>query len=164
MSVRLKAVSMFVLGALIGGAFYFLLIDSTDLPELLVMAGVAVGCGVAFVLAREQGFVEGRVMPWWLAGAWRLAWKVPMDIGIACWVALAQLVAPRARRGEFRAAPYTATELTPPDTGRRALTEALGSFTPNTIVVGVDSERGLLLVHQLRRQGPPDSLDLMKLG
>jgi hypothetical protein len=48
--------------------------------------------------------------------------------------------------------------------GRSALTESLGSFTPNTIVIGIDAERDLLLVHQLRHHGERDELDVLRLG
>lgn len=152
------------LGIAIGGGFYILLIDTTSLPELYVLAGVALACAIGMQLAHEQGFVEARIRPWWLAGAWRLVLKIPSDIAIVCWEALVQLVRPRAPRGEFRAVPYRATADNPLDTGRRALTEAVGSIAPNTIVVGVDADRGLLLVHQLRRRGEPQELDPLGLG
>ena len=155
---------IFALGALIGGGFYFLLIDTPSLPELYVLAGVTLGCGIVFQLAREQDFVEARILPWWLLQSWRLIWKIPNDIAVVCSEAVAQLVHPRPARGTFRVAAWAPTEQTPPATGRRALAETVGSFAPNTIVVGVDSERGLLLVHQLRRQGPPEDLDVTRLG
>lgn len=164
MSPRLKTPLMLVAGGLLGGAFYFLLIDTTSLPELYVLAGVALACGVAFLLAREQHFVEARVLPWWILRGWRLAWKIPADVAIVCWEALAQLVRPKPARGVFRATPFASTADTPEATGRRAVAETLGSFAPNTIVVGVDDERGLLLVHQLRRQGGPDELDVTRMG
>src|SRR5206468_3448865 len=85
MSPRLKTPLMLVAGGLLGGAFYFLLIDTTSLPELYVLAGVALACGVAFLLAREQHFVEARVLPWWILRGWRLAWKIPADVAIVCW-------------------------------------------------------------------------------
>jgi hypothetical protein len=50
------------------------------------------------------------------------------------------------------------------DAGRQALAEALGSFAPNTIVVGIDSERELILAHQLRRGGGPEAVDPLGLG
>jgi hypothetical protein len=152
------------LGALVGGAFYLLLIDTTSLPELYVLAGVALACGTAFEVAREQGFVEARITPSWLLGAVRLLWKIPIDIAIVCREALLQAAGPRRRRGVFRATAYGAVAETASDTGRRALTEALGSVAPNTIIVGVDAERGLLLVHQLRRSGPAEELDVLRLG
>ena len=158
---RLAIVSI---GVLLGGAFYFQLIDTTSLPELYVMAGVAVACGVAFWLAREQGFVESRIVPWWLLRSWRLVWKIPSDVAIVCWEALRQLGQPRTTRGVFRAVPFGATRKTSTDAGRRAVVESVGSLAPNTIIVGVDTERQLLLTHQLRRSGPPEELDVTRLG
>jgi hypothetical protein len=161
---RLKARPAIVVGLVIGGGFYFLLIDTTSLPELYVLAGVALACGVGFELAREQRFIEARIIPWWLLRSWRLIWRIPSDIALVCWEALVQLVRPRPRRGVFRATAFAATKETPADTGRRALAETVGSFAPNTIIVGVDTERGLLLTHQLRRHGPPEDLDVTRLG
>jgi hypothetical protein len=125
---------------------------------------VAVACGVAFVLGREKGFEEARLRVRWLTGGWRVLAKVPLDIVLVCSEALAQLVRPRSRRGSFRAVAFDAVVESPEDTGRRALAEALGSVAPNTIVLGVDVESGLLLVHQLRRQGDARDLDVMRLG
>jgi hypothetical protein len=159
-----RMVWVLLLGTLIGGGFYLLLIDTASLPELYVLAGVAVGCALAFVLAREQRVVESRIDPRWLINSWRVLLKIPLDIGILCWEALAQLIAPRQTRGTFRAAPFRATAETPTDTGRRALCEWAGSVSPNSFVVGVDAERDLVLVHQLRRQGDPGQLDPLGLG
>jgi hypothetical protein len=152
------------LGSAIGGAFYLLLIDNSSGPELYVLAGVALGCGVTFTLAREQDFVGARFKLRYLSRWWRLIIAIPRDIALLCWEALAQLVSPQPVRGRFRAVRYSAVEEDPFDTGRRALTEAFGSVAPNTVVVGVDAERGLLLVHQLRPQGAPEDLDVLRLG
>jgi hypothetical protein len=160
----LKPALSFALAVLLGGGFYFQLIDTTSLPELYLLAGVALACAIAFLLAREQGFVEARVLPWWLPRSWRLLWRIPADIAIVCWEAIAQLVRPRTERGVFRATAFGATREVPADTGRRAVAETVGSLAPNTIVVGVDAERGLLLTHQLRRNGPPEDLDVTRLG
>lgn len=154
----------FLIAALIGGGFYFLLIDITGLPELWTLAGVSVACGVAGVLARGEDFPEPQILPWWLLRGWPLLYQIPRDIGIVCWEAVLQLLAPRPVRGEFRAHRFDATEDTAQAMGRRALVETLGSVAPNSIVIGVDKERGLLLVHQLRRVGPPQDLDVTGLG
>jgi hypothetical protein len=161
---RLKAPLGFIIAVVIGGGFYLQLIDTTSLPELYVLAGVALACGIGFQLAREQGFVEARIVPWWLLRSWRLLWRIPSDIAVLCWEAVDQLVRPRRRRGVFRATRFTATDETPGDVGRRALAETVGSISPNTIIVGVDTERKLLLTHQLRRHGPPEDLDVTRLG
>ncbi len=86
------------------------------------------------------------------------------DIATLCLEATVQLVERRPARGAFRTARFEATDATAEDTGRRALAEWLGSVAPNTIVIGVDDERDLLLVHQLRRQGDAEQLDVLRLG
>jgi len=153
-----------VLGVLIGGGFYLLLIDTAALPELYALAGVAAGCAVAFELAREQGFAESQLAIRWLARGWRVLVNIPRDIAVLCWEALAQLLAPRPARGAFRAARFAAGARTPQDAGRRALSEWLGSAAPNTIVIGVDPDRRLVLVHQLRRRGGVEEIDPLGLG
>jgi hypothetical protein len=155
---------IFALGLLIGGGFYLLLIDTTLLPEVYLLIGVALACAVAFTLSREQGFAEARIRPWWFLGGWQVLLKIFLDIALLCGEAVAQLLAPRQARGDFRAVRFQACRDSPEHAGRRALTEWLGSLAPNTIVVGVDAERELLLVHQLRRQGEPDDVDPLGLG
>jgi hypothetical protein len=152
------------LGLVLGGSFYLLLVDTPSSPELYALAAVAIACAVAFTVSHEEGFVEARIRPWWLLGTWRVLVKILPDIAILCREAVAQLFQARATRGCFRAVPFSATETTPQDSGRRALTEWVGSMAPNTIVVGVDDERGLLLVHQLHRQGETEDIDPMGLG
>ncbi len=164
MPALIRRAWLLLLGGAIGGGFYLLLIDTTQLPELLVLGGTALACGIAFELARQQGFVEARVLPWWALRAWRLVWKIPSDIAIVCAEALAQLVHPRRERGTLRAVPFAATDDSAGDSGRRAIAEILGSVAPNTIVIGIDTDRGLLLVHQLRRQGAAGELDVTGLG
>jgi hypothetical protein len=44
------------------------------------------------------------------------------------------------------------------------MSEAFGSLAPNTVVLGIDTERELLLVHQLRRNGRPEDLDVLRVG
>ncbi len=150
-------------GALLSGAFYLLLIDTVSLPELYVLAGVALLAGVLLDLSRVQGFTEAKIRMGWLLRGWRPVVQVPLHIVLVTREALAQLVSRKASRGEFRAVPFRAGD-SAEDHGRRALAEALGSFAPNTIVIGVDLERDLLLVHQLYRTGSPDDLDVLGLG
>ncbi len=159
-----RAAWILVVGALIGGSTYLLLIDTTSLPELYVLAGTAAACATAFFLAREQGFAEGRLRPWWVGRAWRVLLHIPADIALLTLQALDQLIRPRAQRGTFRAVRFEAVEDNPEQAGRRSLTEWLGSAAPNTLVVGVDRDRRLVLVHQLQKQGDADSVDPLGLG
>jgi hypothetical protein len=89
--------------------------------------------------------------------------QVPLHILLLTREVLAQLTARKPARGEFRAVPFRGGDADA-DRGRRALAEALGSVAPNTIVIGVDLDRDLLLVHELHRTGSPEKLDVLGLG
>ncbi len=148
----------------LAGGFYLLLIDTTSLPELYVLAGVALLATIAFESSRDQGFTEAAIAVSWLRRGWRPVARVPVDVALVCRELIAQLI--RRKRGPigtFRAVPFKGGEGAR-DNGRRALTELLGSLAPNTIVIGVDPDRDLLLVHQLRREGGRDEIDALRLG
>jgi hypothetical protein len=151
-------------GWLFSAALYLLLIDITDLPELIVGAGAALlaatGCG----LARERDVTGVTTRLHWLTRLHRPLLLAPRDIAAVSLLALRQLVRPRAVVGEFRAVPFHCGDEDALETGRRALAESFGSFAPNTIIIGVDAERQLLLGHQLRVSGGDDAIDLLRLG
>jgi len=147
----------------LSAGFYLLLIDTTDSPELYAAAGVVLLAIAAFELSRREGFAELRITPGHLRCGWRVLVRAPVEVVLVSRLALQQLLAPRATRGVFRAIPFDGGARAD-DAGRRALAEALGSLTPNTIVVGIDPERDLLLAHQLQRQGGAEQLDPLELG
>jgi hypothetical protein len=161
---RLRRIAFWLGGFALAGSFYLLLIDTTDLPELYAGAGAAAVAAAAFEVSREQGFAEVSLSPLWLRRAWQLLGRVPVDSARVSAAAVAQLVRPRRARGRLHAIPFAACDDEPGDAGRRALAEALGSLAPNTIVIGIDTERGLLLAHQLAPGGRPQDIDLLKLG
>jgi multisubunit Na+/H+ antiporter MnhE subunit len=151
-------------GVLLAGGFYLVVIDTTSLPELYTGAVIALLAAVGYVAAREQERPEPSYRARWMLRAWRPILRIPADV-VRVSVELAlQLVAPRGRRGTLRAVPFAHGGEGPGDIGRRAVTELAGSLAPNTIVIGVDAERNLLLVHQLQRSGDADALDAAGLG
>jgi hypothetical protein len=150
---------------LIAGGLYLLLIDTTSLPELLVAVGAAMIAATGYELAREQQTAGGiGIQLRWLARAHRALAKVPADIVFVSFAAFRQLVRPKAVNGRFRAVPFQCGAENDIETGRMALAESLGSFAPNTIIVGVDVERELILGHQLRPSGGADAIDVLGLG
>jgi hypothetical protein len=151
-------------GWVIAAALYLLLIDITDLPELIVGIGAAALAATGLELAREQQIVAENLLGRWFRHVYRPLVKVPSDIWRVSLAAVRQLVRRDAACGEFRAAPFRAGEEERLDAGRAALAQSFGSFAPNTIVVGVDRERELVLGHQLRRTGGDESIDLLGLG
>jgi hypothetical protein len=145
-------------------ALYLLLIDSADLPELLVAAGAAVLAATGLELAREQGVVGESVRARWLLRVYRPFLRVPVDILILALVALHRQAEPRPAQARFRAVEFSCREQERLESGRRALAEALGSVAPNTFVIGIDVERELILAHQLRPTGGRETIDVLGLG
>jgi hypothetical protein len=152
------------IGWTLSAALYLLLIDITDLPELIVGAGAAVLAATGLELAREQGLVGESVKLRWLLRSYRPLLKVATDIVLVSLSAFRALLRRGPRQGSFRAVRFAGGEDQRHETGRRALAEALGSFAPNTVVVGIDDERGLILAHQLWQSGGREAVDPKELG
>lgn len=151
-------------GWFLASLLYLLLIDTTDLPELIAGVGAAALAATGFELAREQDLAGLTARLAWLRRVHRPLLRAPADIVTVSWVAVRQLVRPRAVNGQFRSVPFRGGEDARLEVGKRALAQSLGSFAPNTIVIGVDAERELLLGHQLRCSGGDAAIDVMKLG
>lgn len=160
----LRRIFAWSLGWVFAAALYLLLIDITDLPELIVGAGAATLAATGLELARGQQVVGESIRLPWFARAYRPLIKVPSDIWQVSAAAIVQLVRREAVVGEFRAVPFRRHEDGRLESGREGLAEGFGSLAPNTIIVGIDTERELILAHQLRRSGDRDAIDLLKLG
>jgi hypothetical protein len=151
-------------GWLLAAGLYLLLIDTTDLPELIVGAGIATLAATAFGLAREQYLAAETVRLAWLGRIYRPLAQTPPDIVALVVAAITQLRHPRRTHGVFRTVPFACGDDQAREIGRRALAESLGSFAPNTIIIGIDPERELLLGHQLCRRGGSEAIDILGLG
>jgi hypothetical protein len=152
------------IGWAFSAALYLLLIDITDLPELIVGAGAAVLAATGLELAREQGLVGESISIRWLLRFYRPVLKVAVDVALVSMAAFRALLRRDTTLGRFRAARFSGHEDQSRETGRRALAQALGSFAPNTVVAGVDDERGLILAHQLWPRGGRKAIDPLELG
>jgi len=142
-------------------AFYLALVDTRQHPELILGAIVAAAGASAAVAIRSARPLRAslalellRALP---AAIWSLVSQSALVLGF-----LVRRLVGRRQRGRFRTAPFRGGGDEPRDVGRRALTEGLGSLGPNTIVVGIDRERDLIVVHQLARRD--DQLDPLGLG
>lgn len=146
-------------------ALWLALDDTVALPELITGAVAAALGAVAAEVVHSQNLVRVRVRRRWLRYAWRPLLRLFPDTARVMGVLLRQLVLRRPARGSFRAVPFRfGYETGAHDTTRRSLAKAVGSFAPNSYVVGVDAERELLLVHQLDPGGGATELDPLELG
>lgn len=130
-------------------ALYLLLADAVVLPELVVGAVAASVGATGAVLVRSQRHELLRPRLRWLRAAGRPALGVFTDL-----VPLTRTLVTR-RSGELHRVPVTI----PGDGGEAAafvaFTEVLGTLAPNTVVVDVDRDQGVLLVHRLAGDSPP---------
>src|SRR5437763_16970543 len=115
-------------GWVFSAALYLLLIDRTDLPELIVGACAAALAATGVELAREQRIVGESVRVAWLARLHRPLLKIPGDIAFVALVALRALRHRDLHVGAFRAVPFACGEVEKHESGRRALAEAAGSI------------------------------------
>ncbi|HEY1596060.1 MAG TPA: hypothetical protein VGF74_11735 [Thermoleophilaceae bacterium] len=139
--------------------------DTLAVPELIVgaVASLLAATVAAFVL--EAAAPPVRVRLRWLRHAWRLPAHAVADLGRLARVLVLSLVGRRGTGGGFRAFHFEpGSGNDPEDVGRRALAKLAGSFSPNTVVVGIDAERKLILVHQLEPDDSPLSADPLELG
>jgi hypothetical protein len=136
-----------------------LLVDTKSRPELIAGAVAAALAAIASELVRAQRIAQVRARPHWLLRAWRPIARIPLDLAIV----LGALLRLRRPRGRFRALRFRAGGDDPEGNARRALAEALGSLAPNTYVIGVDTNRRVLIVHQLVPRGGAETLDPLEL-
>jgi multisubunit Na+/H+ antiporter MnhE subunit len=111
----------------------------------LVAAAVA---ATAAELVRDQDLVRFRLQVVWLRDLYRLPGQLLGDswtLAAALW---RQLTGRRVR-GVFRALPFPTEGDDARSAARRSLVTGVVSLTPNTYVVGIEGDEGVMLVHQL---------------
>ena len=117
--------------------------------ELIAAACAATVAATIAEIARTRAGVEPHVPLHWIGRAWSVPGRIFVDFWIVTWVLLLSLVRRRIVRGEFRAHRFPARE----GQGVRAWAVWAAQFSPNAYVVDVDTERELVLVHDLVPSG-----------
>jgi len=139
-------------------AFWVMLDDSIATDELLAGAGAAALAALLAELVTHQAAARFRMRIRWLVPALRLPGEVARDMVIvyaALWRRLANGQQPDSAFAEL---PARFGDDTPEGVTRRTLLIGGRSLAPNTFVLGIDSERDVMVVHQLvarRRSGRP---------
>ncbi len=116
--------------------------------EMELGAAGAVFCGAACLLTWKAMGLSIAFDLRDVLELWHLPWNATRDAGTITW-ALAKDLLHLARAGShLRAIPFRG-QSGPCGRLRRVLAVAYTSVTPNSIVIGIDAERKLLLVHQI---------------
>jgi hypothetical protein len=145
-------------------ALWLALTDTRVLPELVTgSVTAAIGATVAGLVTRVG---RPRTVRNSLAliglGPRRLALpllRLVLDTGLLTGALWRRLARRERVRGRFREAPRPSQKPLRTAAGRAVL-EAWGSLAPNRYVVGIDEERGMVLVHEL----VPSDLPIEPLG
>jgi multisubunit Na+/H+ antiporter MnhE subunit len=122
---------------------YLALVDSRRLEEVVAALVVGAFGAVAALLVRQERGVVLRPRAAEIAAELRTVLAWPRDL-----VLLARALV-RRPSGRVVEAAFEATGDDPHDAARRALAVAGRTLAPNTIVIGVDEERGVLVSHRL---------------
>jgi multisubunit Na+/H+ antiporter MnhE subunit len=130
-------------------ALWLALVDTVVAPELVVgaVAAAIAATGAVIVRGQRQLLLRPRLAFVRYAGG-------PLRRTVTDLVPLARAlwrrgVRRRDERGAVTELPYAAVAVERDAATHRVFTQALGSLAPNTLVVGVDADRRVLLVHQL---------------
>lgn len=125
--------------------------DSLLTAELAVGAAAAALAATFVELAQHQADSRLRIRAEWLGDAVTLPWQVARDTGVvlaALWRQLATGIGPDSGFEEV-AAPRGDDSVE--SASRRVLLIGETSLAPNTFALGVDGERGVMVVHRLVR-------------
>jgi multisubunit Na+/H+ antiporter MnhE subunit len=125
------------------------LVDTVLVPELVAGAVCAAIAATGTVIVRGQRRMLLRPRLAWIRSAGRPLRGTITDFAPLARALWRRGVRRRDERGSMTEVPYGVVADTPRAAAHRVFTQALGSLAPNTIVVGVDHERRVLLVHQL---------------
>jgi multisubunit Na+/H+ antiporter MnhE subunit len=123
--------------------------DSIGLAELGAGAGAAALAALLTEAALHQADSRLTVRLRWLAAAWRLPGQVLGDTVLVFRALARQLARGEPPRSGFRELPVRAGSRDAEDVTRRVLLVGAHSLAPNTVVLGIDQDRDVMVVHQL---------------
>jgi multisubunit Na+/H+ antiporter MnhE subunit len=128
---------------------WLVLVGTVAWLELVAGACAAAIGAVAATVVGERGLLRYGMPAHMLLQARRPLLRIVPDFWLLV-VALVRAAATGRRpSGAYRAMPYPAG-----DPGARAFATAAGSLAPNSVVVDIDADRDLMLVHTLVPGGP----------
>jgi Na+/H+ ion antiporter subunit len=135
------------------------LADSRALPELVAAAVVAaIGAIFAGAIARPGRPRTLRALLGVLSLGPRIVlrplWRLIVDTGLLTGALWRRIARGQRVSGSFRAAQHR-PQAAARTAAARAVAEVWGSLMPNRYVVGIEEERGLILVHELIRTDEP---------
>lgn len=159
---RLRLVVAFWVQWLVCAGFWLVFVGSFDLPELYAGALVATVAAIASNVVLEDKIALFYAHPSWLALALRLPKEIAVDTFLVGRVLLRRMTTGKFADSAIRTVPFDPGGDDGESSARRALAIGYGTAPPNSIVLGIDRKKGLLVYHQL--EPAPVSKLLATLG
>jgi hypothetical protein len=130
-------------------SFWVILDDSLAADELLAGAGAAAIGAFLAELATYQAASQVRLRIEWLVPALGLPWKLVRDTGVIFGALLRRLTRGELPSGGFRELPVRFGPDSAEGKTRRSLLIGGLSVAPNSFVLGLDRQSGVMVVHEL---------------
>ncbi len=130
-------------------SLWILIDDTLALAELVAGAAVAALSASLVELIANQADSRFRMRIEWLQPAFRLPVDLARDTLRVLGVLWRQIIRGEEPDSGFRVLPVRFGDDTPEGATRRALLVGGRSVAPNTFVLGLDRETGLMVIHQL---------------
>ncbi|HVZ16121.1 MAG TPA: Na+/H+ antiporter subunit E [Terriglobales bacterium] len=140
---------------------WFLFVSQWKKDELLVGVVVAATAALANMVVEAQGFARFRPKLSWLMLIWWQPWYA-IDGTWATLKAMAEKLMGKKSKAQFKVAGYEANCNDARSAAKRALAVAYLTIPPNSIIVGIDRDKGQVLIHEM--QPAPIPLIAKKLG
>ena len=135
-------------------ALWFAFVWKVEAGEAVFgIAGAAIAASADVGIRRRRRFAKFRPAPRWLLEFWREPGYVVSGTAIIFWVLLRRIILGREPDGLLRSIPFDSGGETARAAARRALALTLTTIPPNFIVIGIDEDKDLMLVHQVQESG-----------
>ncbi len=160
--MKVNAVGLALLRAAVLFAIWLVLVDAVDVPNLLTGGACAVLAAAISTRVQSLRTVSAKPQLRMLRFVYRPFKQLIGESALVTWALFARVVLRWPVSGHFRAARYGAVADEPEDVAKRIFTQWGASAAPNRYVIGIDTDRRVLLVHELVRSSSP--LDPLELG
>ncbi len=133
---------------------WFLYTVTPKVSELLVGLGAALLAAIGMAVVEGERFAQFAPKPKWLLLFLAEPWYVLEGSASIVW-ALIRRIAGKKSEAQLKAIKFDAGGDDDESAARRALAICLTTIPPNFIVIGIDRDQNIMLIHQVSRTGVP---------
>ena len=132
---------------------WLLFVNTTRMHELWLAAAASVVAASGAEVVRAQPFADFRPRLRWLLQAWREPWYIVQGCAVIFWVLIKHFFRPES--SVLREVVFDPGGSDRASAARRALAITYTTVPPNFLVLGIDFDKHVMLVHQVRETETP---------